>query len=195
VDAGEPLVRARHLQLWLDLVERSEAPYAERFAQRLPAQVREVIRAAAPVAWLPAGLHAELADLLLAAWGPRRAHQYYRDAFPKSLEGPLFGPLVRTGVAVLGLSPAAFLRWAGKGWNLSMRNAGTFEGEVVERGRGRLSILELAPVLAASRPWVESIPSSIYGVYDLTRTTGVVRVLESNEAGRRFVFELEWDAR
>lgn len=185
-------MRARHLQLWLDLAGRVEPPYGPRFAQLLPDETRSLIRNAAPVAWLPAALHAQLADVMFAAFGTRRAHRYYREAFPESLQGPLFGPLVRTGVAVLGLSPAAFVRWCDKGWNLSMRNAGRLEGEVLERGRARVSFVDLAPVLAESRPWVESMPSSIYGMFDLTRTTGVVRMLETNFAARRFVLELEW---
>jgi hypothetical protein len=187
-----PLVRARHLQAWLAFVEAMEAPYPARFSQHLAADTNELIRTAAPVAWLPARLHAELAEVGLAAFGARRAHEYYRWAFGLSMQGPVFGPLLRAGVAVFGLSPAAFLRWARRGWDLSMREAGTLDGEARGPGQGRLLYRNLPPDLAASNAWVESTMSSFYGMLDFTRTTGVVRMIDRDLPAGNFTLEVEW---
>ena len=105
---------------------------------------------------------------------------------------PVFGPLLRAGVAVFGLSPAAFLRWARRGWDLSMRDAGTLDGEVLGPGHGRLMYRSLPPDLASSHAWVESTTSSFYGMLDFTRTTGVVRMLERDLRGGNFTLEVEW---
>jgi hypothetical protein len=192
VDTRTSLVRARHLQAWLEFVEAMEAPYPERFRQHLAAETNKLIREAAPVAWLPARLHAELAEVGLAAFGVRRAHEYYRWQFGLSMQGPLLGPLLRTGVAVFGLSPAAFLRWANRGWDLSFRDAGGIHGEVLENGHGRLFYRDMPQALATSHAWVESVASSFYGMLDFTRTTGVVRFIERDPAAGNFTLELEW---
>jgi hypothetical protein len=186
------LVRARHLQAWLAFVEAMEAPYPERFSQHLAADTNKLIREAAPVTWLPARLHAELAEVGLAAFGARRAHEYYRWAFGLSMQGPLFGPLLRAGVAVFGLSPAGFLRWARRGWDLSFREAGSLDGEVIGPGRGRLMYRDVPRELAASNAWVESTASSFYGMLDFTRTTGVVRMVDRDLPAGNFTLELEW---
>jgi hypothetical protein len=191
-DTPKPLVRARHLQQWLALIAATEAPYPERFLQRLAPATRTLITEASPVAWLPAGLHAELAEVMLAAFGARRAHEYYRHAFAASVEGPIFGPLLRAGVAMFGLSPAAFVRWAHKGWQLSFRDAGSLQGEVLEGSRGRIHYRDLPPECAANAAWVESMPSSIYGMLDVTRRTGVVRFIERDPAAGNFTLEIEW---
>jgi hypothetical protein len=192
VDTRTSLVRARLLQHWLALVAATEPPYPERFLARLAPATRELIVAAAPVAWLPAELHAELADVTLAAMGVKRAHDYYRHAFVASMDGPLLGPLVRTGVAVLGLSPAGFLRWADRGWDLSFRDSGSIKGEVLGPGHGRLYYRDLPRLCAASEAWVETMPSMNYGMLDLTRRSGVVRFLERDPANGNFTLELEW---
>jgi hypothetical protein len=191
-DTRNSLVRARHLQAWLEFVQAMEAPYPERFVQHLPAEIHKLIREASPVAWLPARLHAELAEVGLAAFGSRRAHEYYRWAFGRSIQGPLFGPLLRTGVAVFGLSPAAFLRWADRGWDLSFRDTGSIHGEVLERGRGRLFYSNIPQDLARSHAWVEAVASSYYGMLDFTRTSGVIRFVERDHAAGNFTLELEW---
>lgn len=192
MDARKSLVRARNLQHWLELVAATEPPYPERFAQRLSPATHALITEAAPVAWLPAELHAELAEVTLAAMGVRRAHDYYRQAFVASMDGPLFGPLVRAGVAVLGLSPAGFLRWVDRVWDLSFRDAGSLRGEVLGPGHGRLLYRDMPRLCAASDAWVETMPSMNYGMLDLTRRSGVVRFIERDPAAGNFTIELEW---
>jgi hypothetical protein len=185
-------VRARHLQQWLELVAAWQAPYAARFAQALNPATREQILQASPVNWLPGALNAELADILLSTFGSKEAHAYCRYAFVASMQGPLLGPLVRVGVALFGLSPAAFVRWAGKGYSLSYRDAGSLEGELLGAGRARLVFQDVPESWAASTGWAESMFSHTYGVFDVTDTNGVVRFIESDHAARRFVLELEW---
>jgi hypothetical protein len=185
-------MRARHLQQWLELVAAWEQPYAARFAEALNPVTRAQIIQASPVQWLPAVLNTELAEVTLAAFGSRRAHDYYRRAFVASMQGPLLGPLVRVGKELFGLSPAAFVRWANKGWNLSYRDAGSLDGEVLGEGRAHLVFRDVPEQWAASQAWIDSSFSHTYGLFDVTGTTGVVRFLEKDRAARRFVLELEW---
>jgi hypothetical protein len=190
-----PLVLARHLHFWLELVGRYEEPWRSRFFAALPAHAREQMDAAAPGAWLPIDLHVTLAEVLRATFGATRAHEYYRHAMPASLGGPLFAPLVRTGVRLFGLSPATFIRWTPKAWDASFRNAGGVTGEVLEPGRGRLIYRDLPAVCIASDAWIESSQGSAYGVIDMTGAKGVVRLDLSERANASYALEVEWTER
>jgi hypothetical protein len=190
--AAEPLVRARHLHEWLTNVEREDDPWRARFFAALPPETRKTIEGTSRVEWLPAGLHATLADLVAEAFGPVRAHAYYRRAFAASLRGPVLGPLLRTGFRVLAMTPASMLRWAGHGWRSSFRNAGSVSGELLGPARGRLIYADLPAALTASEPWVDSAQGSAYGALDAMGATGVVRLDKSDRAQGRVVLEVEW---
>jgi hypothetical protein len=190
---AEPLVRARHLQDWLTLVSEEPEPYRGRFFAAIEGETRRTIDAAGRWDWLPAGLHVALADALCEAFGPARAHEYYRRTLPRSMRGAILGPLVRTGIQVVGLSPAAFLKWAAHGWKTSFRDCGTLHGVVLEPGHGKLIYDGLPKVCTASEPWIDSAQGTAYGVYDLVEVReGVVRMDKSQLAEGHFELELEW---
>ncbi|MGD0530398.1 MAG: hypothetical protein ABSE49_35010 [Polyangiaceae bacterium] len=185
-------MRARHLQEWLTNVEREDDPWRARFFAALPANTRATIEGTSKVEWLPAGMHVALADILTEAFGPVRAHAYYRRAFAASLRGPVLGPLLRTGLRVLGVTPASMLRWAGHGWRSSFRDCGSVAGEVLGPGRGRLLYADLPTVCTASEAWLDSAQGSAYGALDAMGATGVVRLDKSERARGGMVLEVEW---
>lgn len=189
---SEALVRARHLQEWLKAVAEEPEPWSARFQSALDPESTRLIGSSARQEWLPVGLHVRLAEVLHASFGPARAHDYYRKAMTRAVRGPILGPLFRTGSKLLGLTPAAFLRWAAHGWASSFRDCGSLTGVVVEPGRGRLIYDSLPEVCFASAPWVDSSQGSAYGVYDLTGVGGVVRMDKKDLARGHFELELEW---
>ena len=109
-------------------VAREDDPWRARFFAALPEETRVTIEAASKADWLPVGMHVALADLVGEAFGPVRAHNYYRRAFAASLRGPVLGPLLRTGLRVLGVTPSSMVRWAGHGWTSSFRHCGAMSG-------------------------------------------------------------------
>jgi hypothetical protein len=96
---------------------------------------------------------------------------------------------------LLGLTPAAFLRWASRGWESSFRNCGNLHGEALGPLHGRLRYEDLPLVLTASEPWLDSSQGSVYGVFDLCEVTGVVRLNKSRCAQGVLELELEWTER
>jgi hypothetical protein len=194
-ETSEALVRARHMQEWLGNMAREEDPWRSHFFAALPEDVALAIETAARTDWVPARFHALFADLVAAAFGPVRSHDYYRRAFARALRGPFWNPVVRTGMRLLGVTPASFLRWAGRGWESSFRNCGSMHGQVLEPSRGRLLYENLPPVLTASEPWLDSSQGSVYGVFDLCGVTGVVRLDKSRCAQGVLRLELEWTER
>lgn len=186
------MVRARHMQVWLDNMSREEDPWRKHFFALLPADVKHEVETTARLDWVPASYHALFADLVAEAFGPVRSHDYYRRSIASELRSPFWEGVVRTGVRLLGLNPGSFLRWAAKGWESSFRNCGTLRGEVVAPLRGRLLYEGLAPVLAASEAWLDSAQGSVYGVFDLCGVSGVARLDERGRGEARLVVELEW---
>jgi hypothetical protein len=177
---------------WLDNMLHEEDPWRAHFFAALPADVKHAIETAGRMDWLPASFHALFADLVASAFGPVRSHEYYRRAFARALRGPFWDPIVRTGMRLLGVTPASFLRWASRGWESSFKNCGSLHGEPLGPSRGRLLYEDLPPALAASEPWLDSSQGSVYGVFDLCEVTGVVRLDKSRCAQGRLQLELEW---
>jgi hypothetical protein len=192
---AEPLVRARFCQEWLEIVDQEEEPLRGRFLALLSPALRESIESASRLAWLPVAVHVELSDILERAYGPLRAHAYYRRAFAKSLSGPFLGPLVRTATHILGVSPAAFVRWAGRAYEAGFKNSGRIVGEVLGPGRGRLVYQDLPPVCTASDAWMTAPQGSAYGAYDVVGVDGIVRLDQSRRAEGQLTLDLEWTER
>ncbi len=187
-----PSVRARHLQRWLLNVAAEDDPWRGRFFEALAPEVRSEIEGALPEAWLPIAHHVRLAERMSDAFGPARAHAYYRRDFVRSLGRPPFASLARTGARLLGVTPGAFLRWSGRVYETVFRAAGAAHGEVLGQGRGRLTYEGLPAVCAMSKPWHESAHGSLYGIYDFVGKTGVVRLDDTRRDEGRLDFELEW---
>jgi hypothetical protein len=192
VTEEEPLVRGRHVQEWLERVEREPEPYRTRFFDALPSSTRAAIESAPRLGWVPVGLHVELADVLLASFGPKHAHDYYRRAFTDALRGPIFDGLVKMGVRILGVTPKALLRWAHKGWEASFRSCGMVEGRALGESKGELLYSGLPPVCTASDAWLDSAQGSAYGALDLLAVSGVVRIDKSGRDRGEMRLELEW---
>jgi hypothetical protein len=189
---GEPQVRARHLQDWLALVAREPEPCASRFLEILGREMITEVEGAHAQIWLPAAYHVAMADALREAFGPTREHAYYRRAFVASMRMPVFGGLFKVGIRLFGLTPRAFIHWASKGWKVSFRNCGALEGTVLADNRGVLVYSDLPRVCTDSDAWLESAQSTIYGVLDVTRTDGVVRIDMSGRARGEMRVEIEW---
>jgi hypothetical protein len=187
-----PSLRARYLQRWIQNVAAYEEPWRGRFFAVLPADVRAEIERASPNDWLPMDHHVTLADVLYEAFGPPRAHDYYRREFVASLARPPFASLVTTGARVLGLTPAAFLRWSGRVHETIFQGCGSLRGEVMAPGLGKFIYEGLPPKAAASDPWFASAQGSMYGIYDFLGKTGVVRIDKSRRAEGRLELVLEW---
>jgi hypothetical protein len=191
----EPLVRAGHLKEWVNNLRHEEDPWREAFFSALPAIVLRQIEAAPRLDWLPATHHVLFADLMAQAFGPARSHDYYRRAFARALRGPFFSPIVRTGVRLLGVTPASFVRWCSRGWEASYKNCGSLRGEVLGPLRGRVVWSRLPAVCTASEAWLDSAQGSAYGIYDLVEVTGVVRLDKSGRASGTLKLEMEWTER
>jgi hypothetical protein len=194
-DPAQPLVRARFCQEWLGLIALEQEPYRSRFFSRVTDAMRAEIEGAVSVSWLPLSVHVKLADIQLEAFGTVRAHDYYRRAFASSIKGPILGPLVVTGARLLGLSPASFVRWSGRGYEAAYKNAGRLVGEILGRAQARLLFLNLPPVCTASDAWLMSAQGTAYGIYDVLKLDGIVRLDTRGRGEGTMVLELEWGNR
>jgi hypothetical protein len=187
-----PSLRARFLQRWIHNVEIHEEPWRGRFFAALPAGVRAEIEGASPNAWLPVDHHVTLADVLYEAFGPARAHDYYRREFVASLARPPFESLALAGARVFGMTPAAFLRWSGRVYQTVFQDCGSLRGEVMGPGLGKFIYERLPAKVAASDPWFASAQGSMYGIFDFVGKPGVVRVDKSRRGEGRLELVLEW---
>ena len=190
-----PRVRARHCQDWFGHIDHEGEPWITRFRERVPAPMREEIDSSSRVGWLPMDFHVELANATHDVFGVMRAHAFYRRAASEWLNGPLLGPVVRTGLRMLDVTPGTIVRWVSRGWDVSFKDCGTLVGESRSPTHGRLTYTGLPAVCTTSNPWMESAQGSAYGVLDVIGYDGVVRLDTSGRREGRMFVDMEWGER
>jgi hypothetical protein len=187
-----PSVRAKHLQLWLRLLDSGPAAIAQRFYATMRREHLDAVRDAMPLAWLPIALDVEMAEALLDSHGPRGAHEFYAAMFRAGREQSLLAPLARTAERLLGATPATFAKWLPMAWGALFRDAGAIRVESIERERAVLLYEGIPEECARSEAWVDSLASGLDPVFETTRTSGVVRTEKSALRDGRLVFTLAW---
>lgn len=91
----------------------------------IPAEVRVGIERAPRVAWVPFEWLIAVARAAAEAGGTELVEQVAREGVRRSLDLPLFRPLVRGAVAAFGGSAATLFRALPTAWKVSNRHTGT----------------------------------------------------------------------
>ena len=121
--ATEPKIRAN----WLKFTVRSAKRHptlGEPILAALPLGMREEIRAAGPLSWLPARAFGELCEAVRLGCGSLGARTFFRQSLHDAITQPLMKPLVHGAVHVWGRSPAALVRRTPQAWQLVAKNCG-----------------------------------------------------------------------
>lgn len=143
------LMRASHMRSNLVALGQLSRAHERDVRAQVPEAVK-AINASVRTAWLPIELDVELSEAVERVCGQQGFLHWCREAIYETTRGPLLGPIL-TGLQRLGLGPRHALRRLPAGWNM------------IYRGCGTLHLLEESDEYA--RIEVESVPSSMHGVY------------------------------
>jgi hypothetical protein len=165
-EAMEAKIRANWLKFTIRSAKR-HATLSEPILAAVPSALRDEIRAAGPLSWIPARAFGELCEAVRLGCGSLGARTFFRQSLHDAITQPLMKPLVHGALHVWGRSPASLVRRTPQAWQLVTKNCG--ELRVVETTEPNAIILR-----------VERVPTSC-------RVLGLLHMWEGG-----FVGQMDW---
>lgn len=189
----EPLVRARYMQTFLDMVERLPAEEARAIRTTIGEDVWHEVRQAGALSWLPIRLNLVATHAVATNLDSRRTHEFFRSFMLSSFETPLLNGLISAVTRVAGPNPARYLEWVSKGFNVLFKNCGTWR--VVERDDAGFATIEVAglpPAYSTDRTWLTTVSSALHALFAVAHCEGAVTIRDTHEGEGRVAFRLRW---
>ncbi len=180
------------------LLEASETLELELVAQiraLVPEPMAVAVRDATPSAWMPLEMNVELADIIATALGPQRSQAFFRAMVLREYETSLFKAFITGITRAIGVTPAVFVKFVSRGWELVYQECGNFTPLEVGTTEARLLFDDLPDVCVQNQLWLEAVRSTFYSAFDLAKVTGRIDWDELNLKNRRAVFHFQWQPR
>lgn len=120
-------IRASQMQANLESLPDFGAATEERILALVSPSTLAAIRNAADDDWLPMESDVELTEAVGQVCGEGGVRAWGREAFRKSLSGPVLSPLLKSTLQVFGNNPGRLLSLLPHGFSLYYRDAGQWE--------------------------------------------------------------------
>ncbi len=117
-------IRASYTKLALKYLKQGNAQDWDALRAQIGDAPLAEIRAAGPIAWLPATTHAAVADATIALYGAYEARVVWRDVMLAGFERSMLRPLVGGALRLYGEKPSSILRMTPQGWSLAFKDCG-----------------------------------------------------------------------
>lgn len=164
----------------------------DRIRARLsPAHV-SAIDEAVPAVWLPMDVNLSVTEATSLELGPQGAHLFFRAMVTSEYRTDTFRSFVASVARLLGLTPSTYVKMAPRGWELVFKNCGLLRPLDRQRQQAWLEYTNIPPVCLRNDLWIESVRSSFYSAFDLTRVEGQIRWEELDFSRRRAVLQFDW---
>ena len=124
-----PQVRAS----WLKYTVRSAKLYAPpdgpRILEAVGSELRQEIRKAPPLSWMPVDCFIDVCKAIREALGVPGARAFWRKSLHDCIDQPLIRPLAMGGLYLFGQRPDGLYRRTPQAWRLVTRRAGEMSTE------------------------------------------------------------------
>ncbi len=188
-----PSVRARHLKVKLEVISRM--PRGDAVLARLGPVRRAQIEQAHGLDWLPIELELAQARAAYDALGPEGARAMSSAIMTQALRGPLFGPIARAGLQLVGREATTWSDLVRKGWRLVFRGCGDWSMASAGPHAHAMRLEDLPPECAGDVVWLTSLSVSLSVVVAYLGVEGHVVLVEHGVDSRAAVFRAEWRPR
>lgn len=125
-------MRANWAKFTVRSAKRAAEPLRSALLAAIPSTLREEIRDAGSLQWLPARAFVELCEAVRAGAGPTAARSFWRQSLRDAIRQPFMQPLARGAMFLWGKTPIALVRRTPQAWQLVARHCG--ELKAVESG-------------------------------------------------------------
>jgi hypothetical protein len=190
---AEARVRARYMQTFLDMIERLPSAEARAIRAEIGDATWSEVRKASALSWLPIRTNLVATHAVAAHLDGKRTHEFFLEFMLSSFQTPLLNGLIKGVLRIAGKSPARYVEWVSKGFNLLFKDCGTWS--VVERDEGGFATIEvvgLPNACATDRIWLGTVSSALHALFVIAGCDGAVTFREADESIGRVAFRLRW---
>jgi hypothetical protein len=191
--AIRPVVRATWAKVAVGRMKHLPPAQSQRVLDEL-GPLREVIREAGLLEWLPLEQFVEVADAVERGLGTDGSREFWRDVLEDSFDRRLLKPLVSATVALHGREPRSILRLVRQGYQLIFKNAGTAKLHDTDRpARVRLQFEGVPRQFCTSDGAMTCFEGNCHAALSYCGCRGSVSREIDDVARGRFHITVEWN--
>jgi hypothetical protein len=180
------------MKTFVESIDALAPAVRDRIRVRLPPEHVSAIDDAVPAVWLPMHVNLSVTDATALELGPQAAHTFFRALVGAEYQTDTFRAFLASVARLLGLTPTTYVKMAPRGWELVFKNCGALRPLARERQQAWLEYTNIPQICLQNELWMESVRSSFYSAFDLTRVEGEIRWEELDFSRRRAVFQFLW---
>lgn len=156
--------------------------------------LRATIRDTTSIGWLPAAVHADLADRVAAAIGRSSARELWSRVIALAFDGRMLAPIVHSALRMYGRTPGNILRATPQAYTLIMKRCGHSKLHATDRENAvRLQFTGVPPVIMNSDAALDMYGGNCDGAIAFLNMTGTSTLVVDDAASGRFHYLVEWD--
>jgi len=142
--------------------------------------------------WLPLSVLTTMMDVARQVVDAEMFRKLQKDVALVYLQRPLLRGLLETSIRLFGFDPSFILRWAPRAWDMVFRHCGRLEYEAAS-GENWLRLRGFPREALASGSFVLALAAAFEAPFILTRTTGRVEIVSSDNATGEATFVMRPD--
>jgi hypothetical protein len=186
-------MRANWCKFTVRCAKRAPEPLRAAILAAIPSALRDEIREASALDWLPARVWVELCEAIHVGGGAMGARGFWRQSLRDAIRQPFMAPLARGALFLWGKTPAALVRRTPQAWQLVSRHCGELKAVEVSDASRIILRVEQLPVPCRKQSLLLMWEGGLMAQLDAVDTAGTV-TLHSEEfaATGNAEFHLRW---
>jgi hypothetical protein len=190
--AANAMIRASYTKLALRHFKTAEAKEYPELLSAIGPDVMAEIRNAGSLEWLPARVHAKVADSTVSHFGARASRALWRDVMMGAFERGMLRPLVGGALRLYGRNPASIMKMTPQGWSLVWRECGRAWMDSVSPRHARMRFEGLPRVIVDSPGIVDSFVANCEAAVAYLKCHGQINAHRDQLAAGRFDIDVTW---
>lgn len=188
---GNPVVRVRHMRVFLDAVHALDEATSTKVLARLPAEAVTLVRESPTLSWLPVELNVDFVRAVSTVLGREANVEFFRSMVLRDFKTSLFDAFISGAKRVFGFDVGGLIKQVPAGFTLMFRDVGHLS--MTERGPTRAVLVfeDLPGVCSIDGIWLESVRAGLLALFELASTEGCI-ALEVQRPSARATFRFEW---
>ena len=185
-------IRASYTKLGLRHFKRAYAGDWDRLSEAAGENALPDVRAASALEWLPAELHAAVADAMIEIAGRSEARALWADVIIEAFDSPVLAPIVSGALRLYGRVPPSVMRMTPHAWPLFFRDCGRAWMEPPVDATARMSFVELPRAIVGSTGILDAFAGNCDAALRYTGHTGTVTSSYELLSDGRFSIDVSW---
>lgn len=192
IESRDALVKASHVQAILKFVDAQPEPLPQKVRSNMSADTLAAVENSVRIKWLPGSVDVELTEAIRASLSHEQFRNFWMRYGLSTLGSPLLKQALEAALRLFGLSISRLITWTPRAYHAYYRNCGVLKVGEHSEHHCYLVHVDIPPVMAKSRPFIEGCAWCFAAIFPLTRTVGKVTVSDHDPDRGSATYLYEW---